>query len=202
LASDVNFPFYTRIQDGVINIAYVGNLGTLYDFNTLISSLSFFKDRTMLHIIGDGDNKDLILKSLDSCAIKYKYYGIIYDENSISDILKKCDLGFNGYLNTVASLSYKSVTYFSHSLPIINSMNGDLFEIVNKFNVGFNYKSGDITSLKNCFDQIFNSDLSKLKFNSYYFFKNNFQSHDIILSLQKIIDKKLLTKGAYREKNI
>jgi hypothetical protein len=62
-------------------------------------------------------------------------------------ILSQGDVGFNGYRNTTASFSYKANTYFAASLPILNSMSGDLESLVVEHGLGFNYSAGSVDSL-------------------------------------------------------
>lgn len=136
-----------RVSDGVLSIFYIGNVGTLYDFETLLLAIESYAGEVNLEIVGNGDRVEWLLQSLENIKINYHYHGVVYDQSIVFDIAAKCDVGFNGYVNTNASFSYKASSYFKYGLPIINSMAGDLNMIVTQYGVGENYIGGDIQSL-------------------------------------------------------
>lgn len=130
-----------------LTILYIGNIGSLYDFQTLLHALNATHKTIKLHIIGEGDRKQWLLQELDAKKIDFVFHGMVYDKVAIKRICSECDIGFNGYISTNASFSYKALSYFSYGLPILNSMKGDLYEVVEKNGVGFNYVGGDFDSL-------------------------------------------------------
>ncbi|CAK2713784.1 Glycosyltransferase WbuB [Vibrio crassostreae] len=131
----------------LVNILYIGNIGHLYDFSTLINAVVKAEVPVKFHLVGVGDFLDELLGMLKKSNIEFSYYGSVYEKTELEDISRKCDFGFNGYKNTNASYSYKSSTYFSLGLPIINSMKGDLEEYVINFGIGYNYESENCDSL-------------------------------------------------------
>ena len=137
-------------ESNKLRILYTGNVGTLYDFETLISAITISNINVKLDIVGDGDRADWLTKSLADSGIEYRFHGLIYDESHLACIINDIDIGFNGFVETTASLSYKSVMYMSYGLPIINSMKGDLWDFVDKHRLGFNYLAGDISALADC----------------------------------------------------
>jgi len=74
------------------------------------------------------------------------------------------------YYNTTAAFSYKANTYLAAGLPIVNLMVGDLQRLVVERGIGFNYKGGDVNSLRRCFTQINESTLSSMAQNCEQFF--------------------------------
>ncbi|PTO78187.1 hypothetical protein [Vibrio splendidus] len=151
---DVNDQNKNSICTENLTVLYIGNLGNLYDFSTLISAIKSCKKKIKIEIIGDGDRKGWLLNELEKNGIEFGYHGIIYNKELIKKIASGCNVGFNGYINTNASFSYKALSYFSYSLPIINSMEGDLSKVVIQKNVGFNYVGGDVASLTSVLDNI------------------------------------------------
>lgn len=143
-------------KEPVLTLCYVGNIGRLYDFDTLVGALSTpdIREHVQLYVIGSGDRVTWLLDELRHRAIRHQYFGVVYDLEKLSSILARAHLGFNGYVNTTAAFSYKATTYFSAGLPIINSMPDDLEQLVTNRKLGFNYSAGSVDSLvgvlRNC----------------------------------------------------
>ncbi len=138
--------------DDQLTIVYIGNIGHLYDFQTLLGVLGTTLGKVRLFLIGDGDRKEWLLQELKTLEIEFQYFGTVYNEKRLSEILSQCDVGFNGYRNTTAAFSYKANTYFAASLPILNSMSGDLERLVVEHGLGFNYSAGSVDSLRTMID--------------------------------------------------
>jgi glycosyltransferase involved in cell wall biosynthesis len=136
----------------IFTIAYVGNLGHLYDFDTLVEVLAEDELRAsiQLFVIGKGDRQEWFLSELQRRGIRHNFFGVVCDIVRLADILRSCHVGFNGYMNTTAAFSYKAGTYFAAGLPIINSMKGDLQHLVNEHGLGENYEGGDPKQLSDC----------------------------------------------------
>lgn len=124
---------------GALEIAYIGNMGSLIDWESLLEISSLSGCSVSLSLIGDGDRRVEICRELDRRGIRYRYYGIVFDQHRLMDILRPCHFGYNGYRNTDASFSYKASTYIDHALPIINSMQGELWSQIERHNSGINF---------------------------------------------------------------
>lgn len=155
-----------------LTLVYVGNLGSLYDFDTLLDVLSDEDIRTsiQLFVIGKGDRQEWLIHELDARQIAHRFYGVVFDARQLADILCSCHMGFNGYINTTAAFSYKASSYLAAGLPILNSMHGDLEELVTEYGLGFNYRGGDRATLRNCFAQINDGVLASMSQNCKRFF--------------------------------
>ncbi|HEY2545238.1 MAG TPA: hypothetical protein VGI46_04150 [Candidatus Acidoferrum sp.] len=137
-------------KQSIFTIAYVGNLGWLYDFETLLEVLAEpgLREQTQLFVVGEGDRQQWLVSQLEEKNIRYRYFGPIFDSAKLADILRSCHVGFNGYINTSAAYSYKASTYFAAGLPILNSMDGDLRRLVAELGLGESYEGGHRTELK------------------------------------------------------
>lgn len=176
---------------GLPTIVYVGNIGYLYDFETLLMSMEACQSRLRFSIVGDGNRKDWLLSELERRGIEYHYYGVVYDDDKLGDILSKCDIGFNGYRNTSAAFSYKANTYFAARLPILNSMGGDLRDLVSECGLGFNYMAGDVDSLTGCINKLLSEDMSLLSQNVAKFFESEIDREVIKCNISKFLSENL-----------
>jgi hypothetical protein len=168
-------PRKTKQGDSPLTILYIGNIGRLYDFETLLTSMQACRDKLRFFIVGEGDRKDWLLSELKRMKIEHHYFGVVYDDYNLGEILSSCDVGFNGYRNTSAAFSYKANTYFSSGLPILNSMNGDLKDLVATHGLGFNYTACDAASLLTCINSCSREALSVLSQNVVRFFESDIE---------------------------
>lgn len=136
------------LPDSKIAIVYLGNVGSLYDFESLLYVFEKYPNKFTFDLIGSGDMLEWLRCELDRIGVEYTFHGMIYCESTMAEIIKHCHFGFNGYRNTNASFSYKALSYFSYGLPVINSMRGDLFNYVEKYGLGLNYNQGCKLSLE------------------------------------------------------
>jgi glycosyltransferase involved in cell wall biosynthesis len=158
-------------KNEALTIAYVGNLGRLYDFETLLDVMAEAgPGRIQFHIVGDGDRRDWLLSELTRRKVAHQYFGSVYDPAKLGDILCRAHLGFNGFVNTSAAFSTKATTYMSAGLPILNSMRGDLEKLVAERGLGFNYVGGDRESLCRCLAQVNEESLALMAENCKDFF--------------------------------
>jgi len=181
-------PRMNRKIDQPLTMVYVGNIGRLYDFNTLLAALVACQNKIRLFIIGDGDRKDWLVQELERLNVDYCFFGVQYNDVKLSEILSQCHLGFNGYQNTTASFSYKANTYFSAGLPIVNTMSGDLESLVFDNGLGFNYQAGDVASLLTCIDSLSPEALGTLFENVECFFESQLEQNMIKDSLADFIE--------------
>ena len=183
-------------KNKLLTIVYIGNIGHLYDFATLVCALDTeLIKKYQIFIIGDGDRKDWFLNQLEKKKINYRYFGVVYEPAKLTTILKSAHLGFNGYtLRTSASFSYKSNIYLAAGLPLINSMGGDLHYLVEKNQIGFNYKAGDYLGLRKILKEIDMTKLEELSFNCTQFFNLNLDHEKITKKMTKFLDNALEIK--------
>jgi glycosyltransferase involved in cell wall biosynthesis len=165
----------------MFTIVYVGNLGRLYDFHTLVDVIDDDKLRgtVQLYVIGRGDREEWLLEELKRRMLNYRFFGPVFEPSRLADILRSCHVGFNGYINTTAAFSYKATTYFAAGLPIINSMTGDLHNLVNKHCLGENYTGGNRQELSDCLLRCIRSGTERMASNCEDFFGSHLESTEI-----------------------
>jgi hypothetical protein len=158
-------------------IVYVGNIGRLYDFETMLDVLSSdnLRTTTQLFLIGKGDREEWLIAELTKREISFRHFGVVYNDARLAEILGPCHVGFNGYLNSSASFSYKAATYFAAGLPILNSMSGDLQRLVEEQGLGQNYEAGNRTELRKCVLNLQENGTSRLADNCRRFFSSQLE---------------------------
>ena len=177
-------PRLTRGHTGRLTIAYIGNIGHLCDLQTLLDAIAACGDTPKLLVIGDGDKLTWLLDSVKERGIPHEYFGVVYDEARLAEILREADLGFNGYRNTDAAFSYKATSYLASGLPLLNSMSGDLHELVSEFEIGFNYRSEDVEDLGNCLRAATPATLMRLRANAEKFFSEHLDQDQLKRELE------------------
>jgi len=162
----------TELPEDRISLCYLGSINNIIDIptiNRIIRELSVYKS-VVLHIIGDGENKDLLISSAKEAGAEVIYHGKIYDIEEKNRIFSKCNYGLNIMKEDVfIGLTMKSMEYFAAGLPIINNIHGDTWDFVNEYGIGINYidkssfeniKPGSKSDVRLFFDRI----LSKERF--------------------------------------
>jgi glycosyltransferase involved in cell wall biosynthesis len=182
----------------IFTVAYVGNLGRLYDFDALLDVLSEgeLQNRVQLFVIGKGDRQEWFINELKRRKIQYQYYDAVFDPARLAEILRSCHVGFNGYINTTAAFSYKAATYFAAGLPIINSMTGDLQNLVTEYGLGKNYNGGDRKQLRDCLLRLMQSGTTVMAANCEKFFTLYLESSKIRADMKDFFVAKLDKSGS------
>ena len=124
-----------------ISIAYIGSINNIIDIPEIISVLKAVnkRRRVRLCVIGDGESRDEFLNALTDAGISFIYHGAVYDEARKQELLQACEWGLNIMKPTVrVGLTMKSIDYLANGLKLINSIEGDTREFVDKYGLGVN----------------------------------------------------------------
>ena len=141
--------FTDSIRDQ-LRLVYLGSINHIIDLASLINLLTQLSQKRSVHlsVIGGGESLDYLKETLSKIDITTTFYGICFDPSIKTKELSQAHFGYNGYVDTTAvALSYKSVEYFAHSLPLLNSTKGDTYEIIDKEKCGLNFKYDAIDEL-------------------------------------------------------
>lgn len=121
-----------------LSLAYIGSINNIIDIDEIKRLVESADKPVELHIIGDGENKDEMLKKLEMVS-SVKYYGSVYDPKQKEVIFSKCHAGLNIYKkNLYIGLTVKSIDYLRYGLPIINTIKGDTYKMIEEHNIGLN----------------------------------------------------------------
>lgn len=178
----------------VLTFCYIGNLGKIYDFDSLIKilfELGKFQE-VKLDIIGLGENLDYLIDKLNVLNIKYEYHGVIYNEIDKSRIISKAWFGYNGYKeSTNVSISYKFVDYVSYFIPVLNSATGDTWNVIDTDHLGLNFNIKNIENIVSKLNSIDYNDIIKMKLNVQNYYIHNYSLQSMYDQLDKCKFKSL-----------
>ena len=173
-----------------LSIIYLGNIGYIYDFESLFKIIKGVqkKRKVELHIFGLGPLSDWFFMNLKSKKINFQFHGASFDESLKREIISKCWFGFNGYKNdTEVALSYKSVDYLSYGVPLLNSTKSDTMQLVTDENIGYNFHSDSLNEVINELSNIGYEELVKMKRNSYRTFQNKFSGESYFQEMDLVM---------------
>jgi hypothetical protein len=141
-------------DEDTLNIIYAGSLSHNYDIKCLLSVIELIDTnyrelKINFHIAGSG----IFDKEVEECAISYsnrlQFYGKL-DSQTLNKLYLKCDVSLCIYdSKTLISFPAKIFELIFKELPIINSLKGEVGELIEKQRLGLNYISGDVNSLLN-----------------------------------------------------
>ena len=124
-----------------INLCYLGSINNIIDIDYirgLVDKLSQ-KKKVTVHIIGKGEYEKDLCDSIRIAGGNVVFHGPIYDDGKKREIVSKCHFALNIMKKSVfVGMTMKSLDYFSMGLPIINSVHGDIWDVIEDNQCGFN----------------------------------------------------------------
>ena len=124
-----------------IVLCYLGSINNLIDIpmiEKIIIACRKVKP-VEIHIIGDGEKKNDLLEGCSKNGASIIDHGKVYSREEKFKIFDLCHFGLNIMKKSVCvGLTMKSMDYFEYGLPIINSIYGDTWEIIEKYKCGIN----------------------------------------------------------------
>ena len=147
---DIDYKCDETPNDGILRLCYLGGINNLIDIEAVKHTIEILKNtwNVTLDIIGDGQNKDKLLRVAKDNGCSVTFHGVIYDDIEKYKIMRNCDLGINLMKDTsVVALTLKSIEYFRAGLGIINNIKYDTKEIVKEYDCGVEIE--ELSRLKN-----------------------------------------------------
>ncbi|MBM6880005.1 hypothetical protein H6A09_04945 [[Clostridium] spiroforme] len=131
-----------NLSKDIISLCYLGSINNIIDIPTIgniIKELRM-KKPIILHIIGDGENRNKLIAVAERAGAKVIYHGKVYNQFEKLKIFDSCHFGLNIMKESVfVGLTMKSIDYFEAGLPIINNIKGDTWRMVEEYGIGFNF---------------------------------------------------------------
>lgn len=128
-----------------IGFLYCGSINNIVNIEMIANLLSEINKhkRAVLHIIGDGERKEAMVRMVQAAGVEVVAHGTVYSEAEKQKIYDKCQYGLNLMRSEVfVGLTMKSLDYMSHDLPLINNIQGDTWELVENRKIGINIENG------------------------------------------------------------
>lgn len=153
-------------------LLYTGNLGTNYDFITLVKFAAKNKDWDVI-IRGDGELYEDLSKLVKKLNLQnFKIIKEFLDKEKFLSLLEEAEylvLPMKNCKFENASFPIKFVEYLSYAKPILALANGYVRDLIGKYKVGYSLNPGDyegISKLVNCErfikNEIFEENFKKL----------------------------------------
>ncbi|MGD8779535.1 MAG: glycosyltransferase family 4 protein [Ignavibacteria bacterium] len=137
-------------DEDVLRLIYAGSLASSYDIPTILKTAqildSRYPNKTEFVITGNGPQKNIIQKAENELG-NVKYLGWVTREELMKQYYLS-DLGLIQHKNSFTqTVTYKFFNYLGAGLPILNSLQSEMVEIIEKEEIGFNNKEGDVITL-------------------------------------------------------
>jgi glycosyltransferase involved in cell wall biosynthesis len=130
------------IPSETLRFLYLGSINNIIDIDKTVEFLAQMKNRrsVSLDIIGDGERRGELIQKAEGAGVKVVYHGKVFDDAFKQKVMNNCDFGLNIYKENIAvGLTIKSVDYMRGGLPIINTVKGDTYSLVENEKIGYNY---------------------------------------------------------------
>jgi glycosyltransferase involved in cell wall biosynthesis len=137
-------------NENVLRIIYVGSLGSSYDIPVIVKAAAVldekYPNKTEFIIAGAGPQAN-IAKDYEKKLNNLKFLGRISDEELMRQYYLS-DLGLLQHKNNLTqTVTYKLFSYLSAGLPILNSLQSEMVDIIESNKVGMNNTNGDVDAL-------------------------------------------------------
>ncbi|MDR4499379.1 MAG: glycosyltransferase family 4 protein [Candidatus Scalindua sp.] len=152
-----NFLHKKEIED--VWITYIGTFGRTYDLDTILdAAVCFMKNSNVKFIIaGDGPEYPRLKKKAVEEGIHNIAFTGMLGYSDMVHVLGLSTVGLNAYApDAPQTFPNKVFDYFAASLPVINSIPGELQGLLDEKQAGLQYKAGDVHSLVNAIRIIIN----------------------------------------------
>ena len=130
-----------KLHKDEMHLCYLGSINNVIDIGYVVSMCEeLVKNRkVVLHIIGDGEKREELLKRVKDTRVDVIYHGLVYESKEKQEIFDECHFGLNIMKPSVCvGLTMKSLDYFQAGLPMINNIDGDTAEMIETYDIGFN----------------------------------------------------------------
>ncbi len=139
-------------------VIYAGTLGNNYDIKTILHAaehLAHINSSVKILIAGDGPLKNKVLSFINErSASNLIYFGPL-SAKELTYLYRHCDIALSTYIaGSTVSMPLKAYDYMAAGLPIINSLNRELGQIIREKYLGLQYKPESPVSLANAINML------------------------------------------------
>lgn len=173
----VDLDICTLWDEEKIHLCYVGNINNIIDIPFITDFLSQINEKKKIcfHLIGNGESRSKLIDSLESRGIQVISYGVVYDVYRLQEIFNQCYFGINFLLPDLAiGLTMKSITYLRGGIPLLNTVDGDTWNMVETYHAGINIQRENINKAVENILNMDHSQIRAMKENAHIVFEENF----------------------------
>ena len=137
-------------QDNKLRLIYAGSLASSYDIPSICKAAEIleqkYPNQTDFIIAGTGPQEAMVMEYQKKLP-NFTYLGWI-NRDELTKQYYLSDLGFIQHMNSkTQTVTYKLFSYLSAGLPVLNSLQSEMVDIINENRVGLNNKEGDYEQL-------------------------------------------------------
>jgi glycosyltransferase involved in cell wall biosynthesis len=156
-ASDTSdIPAWLKGREDQKLFIFIGTFGVSYELELVVEVARRFNkaDRSDICFViaGAGEKFDLISKKVSGLrnVVLPGWIG----EKEINALLKVGFAGLVACRSVENTMPNKPFEYLSAGLPLINSLEGEMAELIDRYKLGFNYLPGDLEGLCACIERL------------------------------------------------
>jgi glycosyltransferase involved in cell wall biosynthesis len=132
-------------------VVYAGTLGHNYDVKTLLQAAAYLqqgKSKIKIFIAGEGPLRNYVMDFIAT----YRSTNLLYlgklNPRELTQLYQVCDIGLCAYgPESNVAMPDKAYDYMAAGLPIVNSLRGELENLLYEYQIGIQYVAGNPNSL-------------------------------------------------------
>ena len=167
----------TMWDEDKIHLCYVGNINNIIDISFITEFLSKLNSKrpVCFHLIGNGESRSRLIESIEAKGIQVVSYGVVYDVYRLQEIFNQCYFGINFLLPDLAiGLTMKSITYLRGGIPLLNTVDGDTWNMVEEYHAGINIEREDMDKAVEKILSMSREQIRAMKENAHAVFEEHF----------------------------
>jgi glycosyltransferase involved in cell wall biosynthesis len=141
---------------------YAGTLGANYDLPTLMKAAELLQcraSRVRTLVAGEGPLAPWLREFIRDRKIRNVTYLGSLPPRDLAPLYRQCDIGICAYgPSSNVAMPDKAYDYMAAGLPIVNSLQGELSELIATRGFGLPYRAGDAETLAGSLDRLATDD--------------------------------------------
>lgn len=173
--------YASDIKDS-ISFLYLGNINFITDIDLGIRFLSEMAKRkkTILHIIGEGQNKAHFVEEVEKNGVSVVSHGTVFNEDKKYEIFSQCNFGLNIPKKEIRStMALKALEYMRVGLPFVNSGLGDNFYMVKNHKIGINLNASKVEETVDTILGLTDESLQRMSEQCFKFYERTFAQQNM-----------------------
>lgn len=182
-------PIFENLKDKFI-VFFVGTIASYHNPSTLLKVAERLSEHNIYFVIA-GDGEFLRQLKKISTTLSNVFLTGWLNQDEIEFWLQHSKIGVCPTTKEIDLFPNKAFTYLSAGLPIISAFQGDLREIIEKYQIGFYYPPNDVDAIAECIMKLYNNPelYKKMSENAGRVFDEMFDADKIYTEYAEHIEK-------------